>query len=125
MFGYKKFLLQVIEDQKQQIKELQARNNQLVDSMVPILRRMNEPKGAQIPLSTEVPQKPNMHKLVYGNSKVTCSCGFEKRSTDTAELQEAASNHHREHTSSLRGGRKSWPQIKNQLEEQSTGGVTQ
>lgn len=121
--SYKKFLLQTIEDLKKENKELQARNDRLVEAMVPILRRMNEAKPASIPLSVEMPAKSVSHRITYSQGKVSCLCGWEERSDDSARLQEAASTHHREHTSALRGGRKSWPQAKNQLEQESIGGV--
>lgn len=124
-FAYRKFLQKVVEEQRQEIKELQARNDKLVEAMVPILRRMNENKSQEIDVKVEIPGKSLLHKLTYGRDKVSCSCGWAERSEDPGKLQELASAHHRENTSRVQAGRKSWPAIKSQIEDQTIGGKTQ
>lgn len=112
-FRYRHYLEQQIEELKTEKAELMARNDKLVEALVPVLRKMNETM-ATTPKVEETARVA--HRMNTVADSATCSCGWHANCGDPALLQQAISDHYRENIRSLRAGRKSWPQVKQMLE---------
>ena len=115
-FRYRRYLEQQIAELKEENRRLEEKNDKLTEALVPILRRMNE-KTEKPTTAQEIVEKKQEHKILKSEGHAECKCGWSTDSQDPAELQNEIANHHRKIVNSLRGGRKSWIQIKTMLEE--------
>lgn len=111
--NYTKYLELQIEKLEVEKKEAQARNEKLVEALVPILRRMNEPQ------STSPSVNAAKHHIVRGENSATCTCTWKVKSEDPAVLQEMITAHYRENIHPAQAVRKSWQQARQLLEEQA------
>lgn len=111
--NYTKYLELQIEKLEAEKKQAQARNDKLVEALVPILRRMNEPAAA--PASVTAAK----HHIVRGENSAKCSCTWSVKHDDPAVLQELITAHYRENIHPAQAVRKSWQQTRQLLEEQA------
>lgn len=104
-FKYREFLEKENEYLKKKIELLEERNHELVKAFLPKSPAVTEIK-AQIPTVK--------HSIVENEDQARCSCGWTFHSSDPGELQTEISSHYR--STSVKGGRKSWPQVKSMVE---------
>jgi hypothetical protein len=109
--------LRLLEDHKAEKKALQERVDTLIEALVPILRRLNESKAGP----AEVKPIIQPHELEKGsdNRSARCSCGWTVTNEDPGVLQELIAEHYQKNVKALRGGRRTWAQARDLLEQQA------
>ena len=111
--NYTKYLESQIADLQVEKREAQARNDKLVEALVPVLRRMNEPTAAPSPTKTA------KHHIVRGPNFAKCTCTWHFEHDDPGVLQEMITAHYRESIQPAQAVRKSWQQARSLLEREA------
>lgn len=109
IFWYTRFLEEQVRVLQNRVEALEARNQELVLSIV-----------NRTPLPEQKPVEPK-HLMAKGEGTATCSCGWKAQNADPAILQSQIAEHYRKNVISG-SHRKSWTQIRTTLEQEAEGG---